>query len=248
MSDGTKMLNYTLNFPYAAKMSSFEIGIDDDAVLSVGVPYSNEKPVVFYGSSITHGAWASRPGNTYESLISQKYNMNYLNLGFSGSAKGEKEIVDYMAGLEMCTFVSDYDHNAYDFNLIKNTHLPMYKTIREAHPNIPYIIITRPNYFADPANNEKRNAVFKATYDYAVANGDKNIWYIDGKTLFDGEYYHNCTRDGCHPNDIGFYRMANVIGNMLAKVLYLNCYKHDLRKDNNTFIGDGNVERMVNSL
>ncbi len=248
ISDGSKMISYTLNFPYAAKMTSFEIGIDDDAVLSAGAEYINEKPVVFYGSSITHGAWASRPGTTYEAMISQKYNLNYINLGFSGGAKGEKEIVDYMAGLDMCAFVCDYDHNAYDFNLLKATHLPMYQTIRGSHPDIPYIIITRPNYFADPVNNEKRNTVFKATYDYALNSGDKNVWYIDGKTLFDGEFYHNCTKDGCHPNDIGFYRMADVIGKELAAVLNIEPCRHDLRREDNIFIGDSSVEQRVDRL
>ena len=248
VSDGTKMICYTINFPYATKMTKFEIGIDDDASLSFGLPYYNEKPVVFYGSSITHGAWASRPGTTYESLISQKYNINYYNLGFSGGAKGEKEIVDYMANLDMCAFVCDYDHNAYDFNLLKSTHLPMYQAIRSRHPDIPYVIITRPNYFADPANNDKRNTVFMATYNYAIKNGDKNVWYIDGKTLFDGEYYHNCTKDGCHPNDIGFYRMSKVIGNILAKALHIESDKHDLRKEGNVFVGDGRVAELVDCL
>ncbi len=248
VSDGAAMVSYTLNFPYATKLDSFALALDDEAELSVGAPYVNERPVVFYGSSITHGAWASRPGVTYEAMISQKYNLNYLNLGFSGAARGEPEIVEYMAGLDMCAFVCDYDHNAYDFNLLKATHLPMYQKIRAAHPHIPYIIITRPNYFSDPKNNDKRNVVFRATYDYAKEQGDKNVWYIDGKTLFDGEFYHNCTKDGCHPNDIGFYRMAQVIGKELADILGLAEAPHDLRREASAFAGEANVERMVDHL
>ena len=153
-----------------------------------------------------------------------------------------------ITNLDMCAFVCDYDHNAYDFNLLKSTHLPMYQAIRSRHPDIPYVIITRPNYFADPANNDKRNTIFMATYNYAIKNGDKNVWYIDGKTLFDGEYYHNCTKDGCHPNDIGFYRMSKVIGNILAKALHIESDKHDLRKEGNVFVGDGRVAELVDCL
>ena len=241
LSDGTEVLNYTLNFPYAAKFASFYLGIDDDAVLQPGARYINEKPVVFYGSSITHGAWASRPGVTYEAMISQKYNLNYLNLGFSGAARGEKEIAEYMSGLNMCAFVCDYDHNANDCNELKNTHLNLYTTIRAAHPDIPYIIITKPDYFSNPTENRKRQNIITKTYEYALDNGDKKVYFIDGKTLFDGEFYHNCTKDGLHPNDIGFYRMQEVIGSVLAEALSLNkSLKHDTLSENITFVGDPN--------
>lgn len=242
------MHSYTLNFPYISKFEEFYIGINDDAELKSGTPYINTKPVVFYGSSITQGAWASRPGTTYEAMISQKYNLNYLNLGFAGNAKGEKEIVDYMSRLDMSAFVCDYDHNAYDLNLLKNTHLPMYKKIREANPEIPYIIITRPDYFSNPQDNDIRNEVIMETYEFAVKNGDTKVWFVDGKSFFEGEYYLNCTKDGCHPNDIGFYRMAQKISNVLAVALGLNKHKHNEYLVKGAFIGNDNVARNVNRL
>lgn len=110
--DGS-MRSYTLNFPYFGNISSFLLGIDDGCTLTRGAEYVNEKPVAFYGSSITHGAWVTRPGCAYISLISQKYNLNYLNFGFSGSARGEKPFIEYLAKLPISAFVSDYDHNAY---------------------------------------------------------------------------------------------------------------------------------------
>ena len=58
--------------------------------------------------------------------------MDYLCLGFSGNAKGEKEIADYMAELQMCAFVSDYDHNAPGSEHLINTHFayPIYTIIK----------------------------------------------------------------------------------------------------------------------
>ncbi len=82
---------------------------------------------------------------------------------------------------------------------------------------IPYIIITRPDYWTEPGNNEKRNKIIYDTYKYAERNGDSRVYFIDGKTLFGGEYYRNCTKDGCHPNDLGAYRMAQKIGPVVAK-------------------------------
>lgn len=241
VSDGEKIESYTLNFPYAAKFTSFQLGLDDDAVLLPGEAYVNEKPVVFYGSSITHGAWASRPGLTYEAMISQKYNLNYTNLGFSGAARGEPEIARYIAGLDMCAFVCDYDYNASGCEMLEDTHLSFYRIVREKHPDIPYIIITKPDFFADSEESGRRAEVIARTYEYAVRSGDKNVRLIEGKHLFDGEFYHNCCKDGVHPNDIGFYRMQQVIGPVLAETLGLECQTpHDIYTEGERFIGDRN--------
>lgn len=124
----------------------------------------------------------------------------------------------------------------------------MYKKIREANPEIPYIIITRPDYFSNPQDNDIRNAVIMETYEFAVKNGDTKVWFVDGKSFFEGEYYLNCTKDGCHPNDIGFYRMAQKISNVLAVALGLNKHKHNEYLVKGAFIGNDNVARNVNRL
>lgn len=226
-SNGEKCC-YTLNFPHSACFKNVEIGIDEEAVLEKGAPYINEKPVVFYGSSITHGYSASRPGTTYEAQISQKYNLNYINLGVNGAAKGEGAMARYIADLDMSAFVMDYDHNAYEEGQLEATHLPFYKLVREKHPDIPVIFVTRPDYNRNIPDNEKRARTVYKTYEYAKSRGER-VYFIHGKALFSGDYYHNCTIDGCHPNDLGMYRMASVIGKVLAKALELEPEreKHD---------------------
>jgi hypothetical protein len=141
------MRSYTVNFPVHAVVESLEIGLKPDASIGEAKPYRDIKPVVFYGSSITHGACASRPGRAYEAIISRKYDLNYTCLGFSGACKAEKAIVEYMATLQMSAFVSDYDHNAPTHEHLANTHHYLYETIREKHPNIPYFMVTRPNFY-----------------------------------------------------------------------------------------------------
>lgn len=220
ISEDDEMHAYTLYFPYYGKMQHLEIGIDSEARLEAGVPYRNELPVVFYGSSITMGEGADRSGSNYVSMISQRYNMHFLNLGFAGNAKGEPVLAEYMAGLEMSAFVCDYDHNAYGPTLLRDTHLPLYKAIRAKHPNIPYIIITRPDGRMNSwAYNKKRRNLIYETYQYAKDHGDHNVFFIDGMSLFEGPYYHNCTKDGVHPNELGFFRMAAKIGPVVAGAL-----------------------------
>ncbi len=228
VSKDKEMHSYTLNFPYFGEIENFKLGIDEGTLLKRGEKYKNEKPIAFYGSSITQGAWVTRPGSAYVPMISQKYNLNYLNFGFAGSARGETPLVEYIAKLDISAFVADYDHNAYDIELLKATHLNMYKTVRKYKPDIPYIIITRPNYWTEPENNDKRNKIMYATYEYAKQNGDDKVYFVDGKTLFGGEYYRNCTKDGCHPNDLGAYRMAQKIGPVIAKAIEIKeAVKHD---------------------
>ena len=209
----------TINFPYHTIVRNLYIGIQKDASLKVGKKYANEKPVIFYGSSITHGSCASRPGMIYENILSRHLNMNYTNLGFGGSACGEKEIAEYMSTLDMCAFVCDYDWNAENCRMLSDTHKRMYEIIRKKHPLIPYLIITKPDFVYRPEESADRRKVIFDTYTYAVSNGDKNVYYIDGSSLFRCRDWDNCFIDTVHPNDLGFIKMADGIEPVLASVL-----------------------------
>lgn len=219
--NGGQYTYYTLNTPHFSEVKRVYVGIEKGSKLGRGKRYRNEKPVVFYGSSITHGGAAGRPGNTYENFISQKYNLHYINLGFGGNAKGEAAMAEYIAGLDMCLFVCDYDHNAKNAEHLEKTHYPFYEIVRKKHPDLPYIMISKPDFFKNPERNFKRRAVIENSYERALAAGDRNVYYIDGETLFEGEFYESCTSDGCHPNDLGFYRMADKIGTLIASILGL---------------------------
>jgi hypothetical protein len=212
----------TLNFPLYNDVSELYIGLEGGSELGSGVTYRNEKPVVFYGSSITQGGCASRPGNCYQNMISRRLDLDYVNLGFSGNGKAEDAIVDYMATLPMSAFVSDYDHNAPNVEYLAATHFKMYEKIRAAHPDIPYIMITRPDFRQVKQKGKDdsvaRRRVILDSFYKARENGDKNVYFIDGESFFAGEYEDSCTVDGCHPNDLGFSKMADVIGNCLKKL------------------------------
>ena len=210
----------TIFMPLFGEVEYFEIGICDGATLSAHSPYAYSLPVVFYGSSITHGACASRPGRAYEAIISRKYDLNYTCLGFSGACKAEKAIVEYMATLPMSAFVSDYDHNAPTHEHLANTHHYLYETIREKHPDIPYFMVTRPNFYFNEDCIGRRDIIMKSYLD-ARAKGDKNVYFIDGSAFFNGRSASDFTLDMTHPNDEGFCRMADYIGDVIAKVMGL---------------------------
>jgi lysophospholipase L1-like esterase len=102
--------------------------------------------------------------------------------------------------------------------MLTETHMPLYRTIRKAHPTTPIIFITKPDCDYDKFALE-RKAVIYNTYQTALNEGDKYVDFIDGKDLFGTEDRELCTADKCHPNDLGFYRMAKVIEPVLRKWL-----------------------------
>ncbi len=215
-----EMTDYVLGLPLYNDVDRLYIGVKEGCRLTAGVEeYRNEKPVIFYGSSITQGGCASRPGNCYQGHLSRSLNMDYINLGFSGSAKGEQEIADYIASLDMAAFVLDYDHNAPNPEHLKKTHYNFYETVRRAHPDLPIMMISRPDY-AGSWDANQRLAVIADTYHRAVESGDQNVYFINGADFFAGELADSCTVDGCHPTDLGFYFMAQVIGPVLKRILF----------------------------
>lgn len=208
-----KKLRYiTINFPSYSSVTSLKIGLQQGAGLGHGLKYRESLPIVYYGSSITQGACSSRPGNAYENIISRRTNTDFINLGFSGSAMGEEIIARYMATIPMSAFVSDYDHNSPSVDDLKLTHKRLYEIVREKNPDIPYLIISKPDFNRRYyQTGVLRRDVIYDTYRLAREQGDKNVYYIDGSSLFRTVNEDMCTVDNSHPNDYGFYLMADAI-------------------------------------
>ena len=212
-----KLREITLNFPLYSAVSELYIGIEDSALLKKSTGYKSKKPIVFYGSSITQGGCASRPGNSYESVVSRALQTDYINLGFSGSARAEDAIADYISELDMSAFVYDYDYNAPSAEHLRNTHQRMFMKIRQKNPELPIVILSRPKFTLTQEEKE-RLEIIRKTYVDAVSSEDKNVFLIDGATLM--KYAKNDgTVDGCHPNDLGFYSMAKALIPTLKSIL-----------------------------
>ena len=200
-------------------MSALYVGLEASAQLSPGSAYRHKKPVLYYGSSITQGGCASRPGNSYQAIISRRYDCDFLNFGFSGNARGEETFMEYLAQLDYSIFVLDYDHNAPSAGHLEATHRRAYDIIRRHQPNKPVILISKPDFLFHRPEDRARRSIIYSTYLEAVRAGDQNVFFLDGYSLFGGEGRDGCTVDGCHPNDLGFYRMADVIGALVGRLL-----------------------------
>ncbi len=219
---GKKMRYFTINFPSYNGVRDVYLGFETGSFVGHGASYKDMPPIVFYGSSITQGAASSRPGNTYESIISRRLNMDYINLGFSGNGKAEDTIVDYMATLSMSAFICDYDHNAPNPDYLRATHQKMYDKIRAAQPDLPYIMISRPDFDCNYNDNIIRRNVVIDTYRHAREQGDNNVYYIDGASIFRGRNSELCTVDLVHPSDLGFALMADAVEAELVRAFTQN--------------------------
>lgn len=214
----SEMREITINFPLYSDVCSLYIGLEEKAKIEAPTPYRNEKPIVYYGHSITQGGCASRPGNSYPSIISRKLNMDFVNLGFSGSARGEREMAEYIASLDMELFVYDYDHNAPTWEHLQNTHEAMFKIIREAHPTLSIIMMSSTSMARFHDDQPKRHQIIYQTYKNALDNGDKNVYFWDASKEF-APYSEYGTVEGCHPNDYGFVGIATSLESLIKTIL-----------------------------
>ncbi len=208
---------YTINFPLYCPVKDLYIGLKTSSVLKKAPEYEIASPFVYYGNSVTQGGCASRPGNSYQAMITRRYNADHINLGFSGNGKGEPVIAEYIAGIDMSLFVMDYDHNAPNLEHLRATHKPLYDAVRKAHPDIPIIMLSRPKPNLN-ADEVRRVDVIRETYDSARKNGDKNVYFIPGTELVE-LCGNDGTVDGCHPNDLGFYSMYVRLAREIDKIL-----------------------------
>ena len=206
----------TINFPLYNGVDELYIGVKEGSLLEKAPDYTIKTPFVYYGSSITQGAAASRPGNEYQGFLSRRFDADFINLGFSGSARGEDLMAEYIANLDMSLFVYDYDYNAPSAEHLEATHERMFLTVREKHPDIPIIILSRPNYKVP--DDDARCKVIKKTYENAVARGDDNVYYVSGKELM-ALCGAEGTIDNIHPNDLGFFSMAQTLTPVIERII-----------------------------
>jgi hypothetical protein len=227
-NDG-KMRNFTLNFPLYCGVKEVQIGLTATAKVLPPPPFVSTAPIVAYGTSITQGGCASRPGSCYTNILSRHLNAPFINLGFSGAGRGEPVMAELLASLtKPRLIILDYEANAKE--TLPDT-LPHFITvIRRQHQFVPILLISAINFsFTDfdcddtfiNGNQQifRHNRKFqKQLVNRRCADGDKQLYFLDGKTLL-GSDHDECTVDGIHPTDSGFYRIANKIEAKINSIL-----------------------------
>ncbi len=208
----------TVWLPRNAVVEKVLIGVEDGCSIQSPTPYKYP-PMLYYGSSITAGGSCAVPFNAYNAILSNRLDVDYYNFGFSGACMGELPIADCIGGLALSAFVYDYDHNAPNAEFLEKTHERFFLRVREKQPDLPTIMTSKPDCFGVNPEDDIRRKIIEKTYENALKRGDKNVYYIDGGTLFGETERFMCTADSLHPNDLGAYRMAAAFEPLVKAVL-----------------------------
>jgi lysophospholipase L1-like esterase len=222
-NNSKKLRNFVVNFPLYNGVRDVEIGIVAGSKLMPPPDYPDARPVVVYGTSITQGGCAARPGLAYPNILSRRLNRPFINLGFSGNGKGEIELAKLINQVpDPALIVLDYEANVYDD--VKKTINPFIDELRRQNPKVPILVISKILYTNELLSPERLKSLgLRADYQRDVVEkrrtaGDTNIHFLDGRTLL-GEHAHEATVDGSHPNAYGFMMMAERIKPVVARIL-----------------------------
>jgi len=216
--------SFTLNFPLYQGVESLQIGLTPESQILPPVPYPIPGRIVCYGTSITQGGCASRPGMAYTNILSRFLNAEFVNLGFSGSGKGEPEVCRAFARIsDPRLFIIDYEANV-DCEQLEITLPELVRALREQHPRAPILIVSRIAFANDITHVARRlgrdagQEIQRHFVENARANGDPFVFFLDGSTLL-GKDFEECTVDGIHPTDLGFLRMARGLEPVIRDIL-----------------------------
>ena len=214
---------YLLYLPLHNPVTSLEIGVPKDSVIhSAPARVPAVKPVVFYGTSITHGFSASRSGMTHVAILGRRLNREVINLGFSGNGRMEPEVTQFVAELDPALFVLDCLPNMTGKDIEARASACV-KTLRNARPKTPILLVEDRNYtdnFLNAAHrerNETNQAAMRTVFAELRKEKVPGLFYLKADNLLgtDGE----ATIDSSHPTDLGFTRQAQEFAQVIEKIL-----------------------------
>ena len=211
---------YAAYLPLYNGVEFLSIGVEKGTKFEGQPP--REKPLVFYGTSITHGACASRPGMVHTAILGRRFDMPVANLGFSGNGRMDEAVGVYLAQVDAAAYIIDCLPNMGPADVTAKC-VPLVKQLRKAQPETPIVLVEDRRFTNDwitPAKQKfhtDNHAALKAAFDALQAEGVKNLHYIPGDHLY-GDDTEGAT-DASHANDLGFMRQADVFEPVLRKVL-----------------------------
>jgi len=215
-----------INLPLYNGIRTFSLGIATNALVRALGPRKSgiDKPVVFYGTSITHGGCASRPGLGFVNMVGRDLDVPVVGLGFSGSGVMEFEMSEHLARIDASCYVLDCLWNMGSTNAtsrvgrnVEENYEPFIRNLRAKRPDVPIVMAEQCDVYMNGPN--AKDKFMKALYDKLVAEGWKNLVYLPKDDMYTGDL--DGTVDGCHPNDLGMKSMSLAFGKAVRQALGL---------------------------
>jgi hypothetical protein len=200
---------YLLYLPLYNKVTRVEIGVPDTCQLWK-LPKPEGKPIVFYGTSITQGGCASRPGNVHTAILGRWLGREVINLGFSGNGMMEPEMAEFISELDPAVLMIDCIPNV--GSKIGELTVPFMEIYRKKRPDTRVMLVENVREY-----DTEDNAAMKREWQKLVDAGDENLFYLtcDQDVWLGGD----ATVDGVHPTDLGFLLMAKWMRGPIGSLL-----------------------------
>jgi lysophospholipase L1-like esterase len=212
---------WLLYLPLYNGVEQLELGVAEGSRCEP-LPPPAGKPIVVYGTSIAHGACASRPGMAWPALLGRALDREVVNLGFSGNGRMEAEVGRFLCELDPAVFVIDCLPNMSAAQVRERTG-PLVRQLRAARAATPILLVedrTFANAWLDPdrlrAHAERRQAL-RDSVQALRQEGVAGLELLAGEGLLGDD--HDGTTDGSHPNDLGMTRQAAAVAAALRPLL-----------------------------
>jgi len=222
-SGGDISREFLLNLPLYDGVDSLSIGVKPESVITIPVEklLIDKKPVVYYGSSITQGGCASRPGMAFTNILSRRLDRSFINMGFSGSGTFDLPVGEAMCESDAALYIIDCNPNT-KTELIYDRAVELVKLIKQRKPDLPVLMIEAYYYvngLTSPQDSEngRKNMELQRAYKTLKKSGIQALYYQKGDGMIGDDF--EGTVDGVHPNDLGMMRIADSLEPVIRKII-----------------------------
>jgi hypothetical protein len=209
-----KLREFKIFLPLYDGVKNIEVGINSTSLIRK-VKENTKKPIIFYGTSITQGGCASRPGMAHTNIISRKLDIDVVNFGFSGNGRMEQPIAELISETEPLFYVIECMPNMISAENISKTTIPLVNTIKKKNPDTPILFVDHFDFSFSVLDNQVKkhtdsmNTALKTEFKKMVDNGYENIFHLESENALGSDY--EGTVDGVHFTDLGFIRYADFL-------------------------------------
>ena len=217
-----------VNLPLYNGIRTFSLGIDPAATVSAMPPRASgiNKPVVFYGTSITHGGCCTRPGLAFVNRVGRDLDVPVVGLGFSGNGVMEFEMSEHLARIDASCYVLDclwnmgstaHGARGRPGRNVEENYEKFIRNLRAKRPGVPIVMAEQCDVYMNGPN--EKDKFMRKLYEKLVAEGWKDLVYLPKDEMYTGDF--EGTVDGCHPNDLGMESMSKAFGKAVRQALHL---------------------------
>ncbi|MCU1392414.1 MAG: lipolytic protein family [Ilumatobacteraceae bacterium] len=183
---------------------------------------------IAHGDSIAEGWIADGPAGAWPAVAGRANELDVVNLGYAGSARGELVTAIQIAALEGVDVIS-ITHGTNCWSRIPHSVDQMaanteafVRVVRAGHPGVPIVVaspIVRPDGEATPnilgATHADIREAMEGVVRALIDAGDALLTLVPGRDVVDAALLG----DGVHPNAEGHRVLAEVFGGAVAAAL-----------------------------